>query len=86
MLKTPSKLWLHICLFGSLVLTCLGLIFTGYSYQSTNDEAIQLAKMQLTKVNNCVSDLLTLEINHTINEFDNYASEHILTIYISRNN
>ena len=75
MLKKPSKLWLYICLFGSLILTCLGLIFTGYSYQSANDEAIQLAKMQLTKVNNCVSDLLTLEINHTIHEFDNYASE-----------
>lgn len=76
MLKRPSKLWLHICLFGSLILTCIGLIFTGYSYQTSNQEAIQLAKNQLTKVNNYVSDILELEINNTVNALKTYVDEN----------
>lgn len=75
MLRKPSKLWLHICLFSSLILTCLGLIFTGYSYQSANTEAIQLAKTQLTKINNYVSDILTLEIDRTVNTLQTYSNE-----------
>jgi signal transduction histidine kinase len=76
-MEKPTNKWIIFGLVAALVLSITGMVVTITSYKTSQNHAIKMGEEQLTKINNYVSKLFSLEINNYSKSLHNYEGDSL---------